>query len=206
MGNVARTDRHPRRRLDPRARRAAILDAAAEAFAGSSYADVTISAIAGRAGASDALLYRYFPGKEELYAEVVRLALDDLLARQRAAVADLADGAPVRDRVRTATAVYLDHIAHHPQAWSMPLSRPGSEPEAAASIRADARHEYVRRLRDVLAPSDQLRHEYALWGFFGFLDAACLRWVERGCPQEERWSLMDASLGALEGALGDWAA
>lgn len=203
---MTRTDRQPRQRLDPDARRAAILAAAAEAFARDSYSDVTISAIAERAGASDALLYRYFTGKELLYAEVVRLAIEDLLARQAAALAAVPAGAPVRDRVRAATIVYLDHIAHHPRAWARPVSGPGSEPDAAVALRAHTRREYVDRLRGLLVPSEQVRHEYALWGYFGFLDAACLRWVDRGCPDDERWSLIDAALGALEGALGDWAA
>ena len=52
----------------------------------------------------------------------------------------------------------------------------------------------------------EARHRYALWGYLGFIDAACLHWVERGCPDEERWGLVDAALGALEGGLGDWAA
>lgn len=39
-----------------------------------------------KAGASDALLYRYFAGKEDLYAAIVRLAIDSLLDRQAAAL------------------------------------------------------------------------------------------------------------------------
>jgi AcrR family transcriptional regulator len=167
---------------------------------------VTVSSIASRAGASDALLYRYFSGKADLYVAIVRLAIDDLMNRQAAALAVLPMGVPVRDRVREATTVYLDHIAGHPAAWAVPLNLPGTEPPEAAAIRARARHDYVERLRALLSPSTQTRHEYALWGYFGFLDAACLHWVKRGCPDEERWSLIDAALGALEGALGNWAA
>jgi hypothetical protein len=74
------------------------------------------------------------------------------------------------------------------------------------AVRARARQEYVDRLRGVLVPSAAPRHEYALWGFFGFLDAACLRWVEEGCPDDRRHPLLDAAVGALEGALGDWGA
>lgn len=206
MNNMARTDRQPRRRLDPNARRSAILDAAALSFAEQPYAEVTIASVASRAGASDALIYRYFSGKEELYAEIVRLAIDGLLSRQTAALDALPPGVPVRDRIRETTLVYLDHIATHPAAWAMPLSTPGTEPAAAAAIRVRARRDYVDRLRALLSPSTQARHEYALWGYFGFLDAACLRWVERGCPDGDRSPLVDAALGALEGGLGDWSA
>jgi len=112
----------------------------------------------------------------------------------------------VRARIRTATIVYLDHIATHPDAWAMPMRRPGGEPAAVAELRARTRCDYVKRLQDLLAPSTQARHDYALWGYFGFIDAAALRWVGNGCPEEDRWALIDAALGALEGALGDWAA
>lgn len=206
MADVPRTDRQPRRRLDPDARRAAILGAAAEIFAEHPYGAVTMSAIAARAGASDALLYRYFGGKGDLYAEVVRLAIRDLAERQTAVLGALPEGVSVRDRLREAMVVYLDHIADHPAAWAMPLRTPGAEPSAVAALRVEARRAYVERLRTLLAPSAELRHEYALWGYYGFLDAACLQWVERGCPEDERWALVDAALGALEGALGDWAA
>lgn len=203
---MARSDRKPRQRLDPDSRRSAILGAAARAFAAHPYSDVTISMIATEADASNALVYRYFENKEDLYVEVVRLAITDLRTKQAAALWALPPGVPVRDRLRATSIVYLDHIASHPEAWAMPMRQPGGEPSTAAQLRTQARHDYVEGLTKLLAPSTQPRHEYALWGFFGFLDAACLRWVDDGCPNEHRWPLIDATLGALEGALGDWAA
>ena len=202
---MARTDRRPRRRLDPDSRRAAILEAAAVGFGPPPYSKVDISSTK-EACSSNALVYRYFANKEDLYAEVVRVAIADLLSRQAEALDALPDGVPVRDRIRAATMVYLDHIATHPDAWAMPMRRPGGEPAAVAELRARTRCDYVKRLQDLLVPSTQARHDYALWGYFGFIDAAALRWVGKGCPEEDRWALIDAALGALEGALGDWAA
>ena len=206
IGNVARTDRRPRQRLDPDARKAAILDAAADVFVEQAYGEVTVSAVAARAGASEALIYRYFAGKEGLYVALVRLAITGLRERQQAAADALPAGASVRDRVRQSVIVYLDHVAGHPDGWAVPFTRPGTEPAAVAALRVEARREYVDQLRDMLTPSAEARHEYALWGYFGFLDAVCLRWVEQGCPDDGRWPLVDTVLGALEGALGDWAA
>ena len=148
---MARTDRRPRRRLDPDSRRAAILEAAAAAFAAHPYAEVTISSIAAEACSSNALVYRYFANKEDLYAEVVRVAIADLLTRQAEALGALHDGVPVRDRIRAATMVYLDHIATHPDAWAMPMRRPGGEPAAVAELRARTRCDYVKRLQGVAA-------------------------------------------------------
>lgn len=178
--------------------------AAAAAFAAHPYDQVAIATIATDAGASEALIYRYFAGKADLYAKVVQLAIDDLLARQAEALAGLGAGSSARDRVRASLLVYLDHIVDHPTGWAAPLLATSMEPEPAAVIRQDARRDYIDRLRTLLAVDQSARHEYALWGFYGFLDAACLRWVATGCPQDDRWSLIDAALGALEGALGYW--
>ena len=203
---MARTDRKPRRRLDPSSRRTAILEMAAKTFAAQPYNEVTISSIADSVEASSALVYRYFDGKESLYAEVVRLAITNLMTKQADALAELPAGTPVRDQVQVASIVYLDHIASHPEAWALPLRQPDGEPQAAATLRSQARRKYIKYLEDLLPPSRQPRHTYALWGYLGFIDAACLRWVERGCPKDERWPLIESALGALEGALGDWAA
>lgn len=203
---MARSDHRPRRRLDPDARREAILVAAAAAFARSAYGEVTVAAVAADVGASEALVYRYFSGKDHLYAEVLRAELADLVAREADALAALAEGTPPRERVRAAVGVYLDTVAAYPNAWAAPLRGTGAEPAAAAAVRRDARRDYVDRLRGLLSPSVTRRHEYALWGFVGFLDSACLRWVEDGCRADDREPVIDAALGALEGALGDWAA
>jgi len=79
--------------------------------------------------------------------------------------------------------VYLDHIADHPTGWAAPLLGTSREPEPAAVIRRDARRDYVERLRTLLVVDQSARHDYALWGFYGFLDAACLHWVATGCPR-----------------------
>lgn len=203
---MARTDKVPRTRLDPDTRRAALLEAAQAAFADASYSEVTISAIASAAGASDALVYRYFGGKDELYAAVVASALESMLEDQAAAVQALGAGAARRERVKVATLVYVDHVAASRLMWAGPPGAMTGEPSAASAVRAQERAVMAERLRAMLAPSQQVRHEYAVWGFLGFLDGACGRWVAQGCPDDQRWPLVEAALGALEGALGDWAA
>jgi AcrR family transcriptional regulator len=203
---MTRTDHRPRQRLDPDARRGAILAAATAAFARSTYGEVTVAAVAADAGASEPLVYRYFSGKDHLYAAVLRAGLEDFMTREAEALAALPEGTPARERVRASVGVYLDAVAWYPNAWAAPLRGTGAEPTAAAAVRSDARRDYIERLRTLLAPSTTRRHEYALWGFVGFLDSACLRWVDGGCPADDRDPVVDAVLGALEGALGDWAA
>ena len=57
-----------------------------------------------------------------------------------------------------------------------------------------------------MRPASQAPRSYALRDYLGFIDSACLHWVGRDRPDNDRHVLVDTALGALEGALGDWAA
>lgn len=201
-GEEPRVARPRRQRLDAEARRTSILDAGARLFAGASYAAVSTQQIAAASGASQALVFHYFGSKAGLYTACVEASVAALLAAQQAADAALPAGVPARDRVRASIVVYLDHVASQPEAWAT-SQRGGEEPAEATAVRREARAHYVELLTELLDVR-WLRGEYAVHGYFGFLDAACLAWVDRGCPDAERDSLTDAALGALEGALGDW--
>ncbi|MBB6334511.1 TetR/AcrR family transcriptional regulator [Schaalia hyovaginalis] len=203
---MSRTDRTPRRRLDPDARRSALLAAATAAFAAQPYDAVTLAAIAKDAGASPALLYRYFEGKDALYAAVLTQTFDRLAERHDAEIDALDDNTPARDAVARLIHVYLDAVKANPTALLGPRHSGGAEPAAAAHVRAQARTAGVDRLATVLAPATSRRHDIAILGALGFIEAAALTWVEDGCPESDRWPIVEAALGALEGALGDWAA
>ena len=197
------SDRAPRQRLDAGERREGILAAARSIYAEAAYTDVTTAQVARAAGASPALVLHYFGSKAGLYTAVVRAAVAALARDQREADVALPAGVPVRDRVRTSLLVYLDHIAARPGTWASPLVG-GEEPREAVELRQVARAEQVETLRALVRPAAWARHEYALTGYFGFVDRACLAWVLAGCPEDDRHPLVDAALGALEGALGDW--
>lgn len=192
-----------RRRLDTESRRAEILEAAHTLYATAPYSEVTVAQVAERSGASQALIFHYFGNKAGLYTAVV----DDALARLRAAQSRVIDalppGVPVRDKVRASLEVYLDQVAANPSAWA---GAPAAFEEPAVALRArrDSRAEWVRLLGDLLGVGDWPRHTYALWGYFGFVDEICRRWAAEGTPADRRGHLLDAALGALQGALGDW--
>ena len=196
-------DRTPRQRLDVEERREAILLAADELFAGRSFAEVSVADVAAAAGASPALVFHYFGSKAALYAAVVERSDEALAAAQAEADAALSPGVPVRDRVRASLLVYLDHIAASPDAWLAALHGV-EQPREATELLAAAKASRVDALRDLLGIGDWARHHYALSGYLGFVDAACVDWVARGCPEADRYPLIDAALGALQGALGDW--
>ncbi len=188
-----------RRRLSTTERRAEILAAARAHFAITDYPEASVPAIAAAAGSSQSLVFHYFSSKAGLYESVVEESLRALLAARGAAATSLDPGHPVRDRITALLQVQLDALA------SDHALLPGAgEPEAALRHRRAADAELVGQLREIIGVGDIARHHWALWGWVGHLGHAGRRWVELGCPEDQRWPLMEAALGALEGALGDW--
>ena len=202
----SRTDKRPRLRMDPAERRELILSAASRAFASRPYEEVSLAEIAEEAQASEALVHKYFVGKAGIYAQVLQGAVDELAERTRRADAALPEGSSARDRVRASVMTYLDFIAERSPGWMAYQILAGHEPGEAARVRQEAREAAVRALAEVVGGSRGHRDDFAFWGYLGFLDDACLRWVHAGCPNDQRHSLIDAALGCLEGAMGDWRA
>ena len=200
----SRTDKRPRLRMDPAERRELILSAASRAFASRPYEEVSLAEIAEEAQASEALVHKYFVGKAGIYAQVLQGAVDELAERTRQADAALPEGSSTRDRVRASVLTYLDFIAERSPGWMAYQILAGHEPGEAARVRQEAREAAVRALAEVVGGSRGHRDDFAFWGYLGFLDDACLRWVHAGCPNDQRHNLIDAALGCLEGALGDW--
>ncbi len=201
---MTRSDRRPRRRLPADVRRDAILHAAGEAFAVAPYDQVVLADIAAATDSSEALVHRYFASKAALFTEVVERMYAGLLADQRNRVEQLPVNTSARDRVRTALEAYLDFLATAETGWAARFLVAGAEPAETLTLRREIRAGYVKELAAILGTSAGPRDRYAVSGYFGFVDGACLAWVEGGCPCGERHALMDACLGALEGALGDW--
>ena len=185
--------------MDPAERRELILSAARRAFASHPYEEVSLAEVAQEAQASEALVHKYFAGK------VLQHAADDLAERTRQADDALPEGSSARDRVQTSVLTYLDFIAERSPGWVTYQVLAGHDPgDEAARVRREAREAAVAALSDVVGGRRGHRDDFALWGYLGFLDDACLRWVHAGCPDDQRHSLVDAALGCLEGALGDW--
>lgn len=156
-----------------------------------------MASVAELAGASEALLYRYFGSKAGLYVEVIRATMATVGERQRQATAALPADATARDRVATSLSVYLDHVALAAEGWASPFLMPGNDPAEAVAARNEIRAEYVDALRALFGPGAP--NDYVLNGYFGFLDAACLVWVTKGYPDRERPALLAACLAALFG-------
>ena len=71
-------------------------------------------------------------------------------------------------------------------------------------MRADYRRDLAATLLGRLRNPDWQRGRIGVVGFLGFLGAAAQQWVAAGCPADQRGPLVEAALGALQGAIGDW--
>lgn len=90
--------------------------------------DASIADIAGQAGVSKPVLYRYFADKAELHAAIGSWAADEVLTR---ALPRLSDDAPIRTNVAAAVDAYLESIAEHPQVfWLLVRHRGAGDPLA----------------------------------------------------------------------------
>src|SRR3954470_5047647 len=129
------------------ARRAAtrerIIEAALDQLADGGYASASVQAIASRAHIATGTVYRHFPSKSELFAEVFRRAS----ARELEVMTDIAadDLTPARDRLARAAEAFARRALAEPRPPSALLAEP-VDPAVEAERLA-----FRRGYRDVFA-------------------------------------------------------
>lgn len=108
----------PRRntRLPRTARRAQLMAAARDVFVARGYHAAGMDEIAERAGVSKPVLYQHFPGKLDLYLDLLHSYVDDLVRAVRAALASTPDN---KLRVRAAVQAYFDFIDDEGQGYRL---------------------------------------------------------------------------------------
>lgn len=183
-------------------RKATILAAAGERFSAASYSEVSTQDIATASETSQALIFHYFGSKSGLYTAWMNENLQSLSDSVHQGLATVPPNTSRRDRVRLSLEHYLDFIEEHPLTWSI-VQRGGDEPIEATNLRIEFRDEFHQELRELLDPQG-VRGDYAIAGFIGFLISACMEWADSGFNADERAPLIEALLGSLQGALGDW--
>lgn len=108
----------PRRnaRLPRTARRAQLMAAASDVFATRGYHAAGMDEIAERAGVSKPVLYQHFPGKLDLYLDLLASYVDDLVRGVRAALTSTTDN---KQRVRAAVQAYFDFMDDDGQGYRL---------------------------------------------------------------------------------------
>ena len=174
-------------RLDVDERRRRLLERGADLFARHGYDELSMAAIAREAGVSKALLYHYFPSKQDFFGAVLAEGAAELVS-----VVD-ADAPPAEQ-----LDAFLGWVEMRGGAYAK-LVR-GASPRSATSWtrcapppRSGSSTAYKARRR----PSAASRCSAWLW----FMDGAIVDWLEH--RDLDRATLRALLLRALEGALGE---
>jgi AcrR family transcriptional regulator len=124
-----------------------LLAAAQELVEEGGYAAASVAAIAERAGVAAGTLYRHWPSKGELFAELFRVVCDREVAAMEAVGLATRDLAHV-EQVAEVLATFAERALRNPRlAWAL-IAEP-VDPLVDAE-RLSYRHEYARRLVDGL--------------------------------------------------------
>ncbi len=148
------TERTRARRAETRAR---IVTSARELIAEGGYVAAQIAPVADRAGVAVGTVYRHFPSKSDLFAEVFREAsqhevdamADAVGARGRDSATRFVDGRPAAERVAAGVEVFARRaLAGRRLAWAL-LAEPVDP--AVEAERLHFRHSYRDLMAEVIA-------------------------------------------------------
>jgi AcrR family transcriptional regulator len=154
----------------PHDRHHEIIDAALELFATIGYSGTTMAQIGDRLGMRGPSLYKHIASKQELLVEIVTGMMDELLRRQRAA---LAEGGDVRQRLSSIVAVHVQYHAEHRYEAFVGHREIDSLEEPHRSHILDLRREYESRFRELVQEGrglDLFRTSSDRWSSYAILD------------------------------------
>jgi AcrR family transcriptional regulator len=182
-------------RLDVDERRRQLLELGGRLFATHAFAELSMARIAREAGISKALLYHYFPSKQDFFVATLRQGAEEL-ARVTEPDPDL----PPLEALAGSLDAYLGWIEENETAYRKFLESVGSVPEVKAAI-DEIRDRTSARILDGLGaggpPPPKLRAAARAW--LWFMDGAILDWLDH--RDLSRGELRDLLLGSLGGSL-----
>ncbi|GAA4197501.1 TetR/AcrR family transcriptional regulator [Streptosporangium oxazolinicum] len=189
--------RPARRRLSVDRRREELMAAALELFGRRDAEHVSIDDVASEAGASRALVYHYFGGKQELYVAALRSAAAQLEAR----LGPRGTGTPL-DELAGGLTRYFDFVEEHAAGFAAllrggPAHRGGEVGQVVDSVRHRLLRMIMKQMR-VEEPGPALR--VALRSWIASVETAGLDWLER--RDIERPALERMLIGQLTALLG----
>jgi AcrR family transcriptional regulator len=182
-------------RLDVDERRRRLLVAGAELFTRHDYNELSMAKIAKEAGISKALLYHYFPSKQAYFVATLEEKAEEL-ARRTAPDESL----PPLEQLSSSLDAYLGWIEENASSYDKMIRSGAAVPEVRAMldrVRGDTAQRIVDGLRGEEPASPALRP--AVRGWLGFMDGACLDWVDR--RDIDRETLHGLLLATLMGAV-----
>ena len=184
---------YSRLQVDERRRR--LLELGAELFARHSYPELSMARIAQEAGISKALLYHYFPSKQDFFVATLRQGAEEI-ARRTEPDPEL----PPMDALAGSLDAFLGWVEENELAYRKLVESVGSVPEVKAMIDR-IRDATSARILDGLGagnpPRPPMRAAARAW--LWFMDGAILDWLDH--RDMSRAELRDLLLGSLAGSL-----
>jgi AcrR family transcriptional regulator len=181
------------RRLENDERRRRLLELGARLFTEHAYDEISMAQIARAAGISKALLYHYFPSKQDYFVATLADGAEELRARVEPDPA-----LPPVQALAAAVDAYLDWIEHNVDAYAKLIRSAGAVPEVRELVEG-VRTTTADRILEGLAAVENPRARTAVRGWLWFMDGACLDWIAR--RDLTRAELHGLLLGTLAGAL-----
>jgi AcrR family transcriptional regulator len=195
MGSCARMARPAYSRLPVDERRRQLLELGARLFAAHSYAELSMARIAREAGISKALLYHYFPSKQDFFVATLQQGAEEI-ARRTEPDPDL----PPFEALAGSIDGFLGWIEENETAYRKTMESVGSVPEVKAlidQIRERTSDRILAGLAAANSPSPPVRA--VTRGWLWFMDGVILDWLEH--KDMSRTEVRDLLLAALAGSV-----
>lgn len=177
--------------MDPSVRRALIVDAATEMFAENGYDNVSVAQIAERVQGSEALVYRYFPSKAELYTEALQKAFVETFATIEQNLANISPHLPWYEAAGEISRASMEYFSTDRQLQTQLLSAV-HEPSAAIRIR-ESWIEYGMTIADRMLPDEFHKVPVLVESCIAGWARTVFAWVRDGHPDDQR-EIINAAL------------
>ena len=182
-------------RLQVDERRRQLLELGGRLFATHSYAELSMATIAREAGISKALLYHYFPSKQDFFVATLRQGAEEITRRTHPDP-DL----PPMEALAGSIDGFLGWIEENETAYRKTMESVGSVPEVRVLI-DQIRDATSARILEGLGAGDaappKLRAAVRAW--LWFMDGVILDWLEH--RDMSRTEVRDLLLGSLAGSI-----
>ena len=179
-------------RLENDERRRRLLELGADLFTRHAYDEISMAQIAREAGISKALLYHYFPSKQDYFVATLASGAEELRAR-----VEPDPDLPPAEALSAALDAYLAWIEENSDAYAKLLQSAATVPEVREIVEG-VRTTTVERIVAGIGATEPAART-AVRGWLWFMDGACLDWIGR--RDVERPQLLGLLLGTLFGAL-----
>jgi AcrR family transcriptional regulator len=178
-------------------RRSQLLELGAQLFARHSYDELSMADVAREAGISKALLYHYFPSKQEMFVATLQAAAEEVRERTEPDPAK-----PPAEALAASLDAFLEWVEQNELAYRKLLESAGSVPEVGALI-AEVRDSTSARILEGLGAGADPKPRAAVRAWLWFIDGAILDWLEhRDLSRAELGALLLGSLGGALSAAG----